>query len=187
MIRDEVKKMKKKRMSNGIKFLLAVVGIYAIVALFDPALVEKAVIKTVEIFIQIIPILILVFAVIYIINRYLDPQKIQKHIGEKSGIKGWLYAVIAGVLIAGPPYVLYPVFGDLQKKGMKNSLIAVILYNRNVKIQFLPAMIYYFGLPFSVVMSIYMIIFSLLNGIVVEKLAGKNEGSRMSKNGSPNN
>ncbi|MDY6822450.1 MAG: bile acid:sodium symporter [Thermodesulfobacteriota bacterium] len=36
--------------------------------------------------------------------------------------------------------MLYPIFGDLQKGGVKNSLIAVVHYNRNVKLQFLPAM-----------------------------------------------
>ena len=170
MSQPEVKKIKKKRLSNSNKFLFLVIGIYAGLGFYDIILVKDAFFRTFNVFLKIIPILVLVFVVIYIINRYLDAQKIQKHIGEKSGFKGWVYAVIAGVLIAGPPYVLYPIFGDLQKKGMKNSLIAVILYNRNVKLQFLPAMVYYFGLSFSLVLSVYMILFSLLNGALLGAL-----------------
>ena len=167
MNKKSLEQLKKKRLSNSMRFLLVVVILYIGLAFWDPALIKGAVWKTGEVFVQILPILVLVFGVIYVINHYLDPQKIERHLGEESGIRGWLYAVIAGILIAGPPYVLYPIFGDLQKGGMKNSLIAVVLYNRNVKVQFLPAMIYYFGLPFSVVLSFYMLLFSLFNGMLV--------------------
>lgn len=174
MNKKGVSRMKKKRLSNSIRFLLIVIGIYITVGFFDIDLAMKAATKTGVIFVKILPILAFVFAIIYAVNRYLDAEKIQKHIGHESGIRGWLYAIVAGVIIAGPPYVLYPIFGDLQKKGMKNSLIAVILYNRNVKIQFLPAMVYYFGLAFTVVISIYMIIFSLVNGALVGALTKNN-------------
>lgn len=167
------KKTSKKKISNANIFLLIVLGIYMILGFYDIILVKGALRRTLEVFVDIIPVLFLVFAVIYIINRYLDTQKMQKYLGAESGIRGWVYAVIVGVFLAGPPYILYPIFGDLQKKGMKNSLIAVILYNRNVKFQFLPALIYYFGLPFSVVLSVYMIIFSLLNGVLVGSLTKK--------------
>ena len=56
---------------------------------------------------------------------------------------------------------------------MRNSLLAVLLYNRNVKIPFIPAMIYYFGLKFTVFISLYIIIFSVLNGKLIEALAGE--------------
>ncbi len=161
------KKIKKIRISKSFLFLLMVVFLYAVVGFFDIVLVKEALGKTLEIFLKILPILVLVFGLIYLINRYFDTKKVQKHLGEESGLRGWIYAVVAGVVLAGPPYILYPIFGKLQDKGMKNSLIAVILYNRNVKLQFLPALIYYFGLPFSIILSFYMIVFSLFNGILV--------------------
>lgn len=167
MRKRETSQMKKKRLSNSIRFLLIVVGIYIFIGFFDIHLIAKAVTETGVIFLKILPILAFVFIILYLINRYLNTKKIQKHLGEKSGIRGWLYAVIAGIVLAGPPYVLYPILGDLQKREMKNSLISVILYNRNVKIQFLPAMVYYFGLSFTVVISIYMLVFSLVNGALV--------------------
>ncbi|MCD4693857.1 hypothetical protein K8R62_00675, partial [bacterium] len=76
-----------------------------------------------------------------------------------------------GVLISGPPYVLFPLLGDLKKKGMSNSLIAVLLYNRNVKITFIPVMIYYFGLEFTVIISILIILFSVPNAWLVAHLS----------------
>ena len=93
--------------------------------------------------------------------------------GKDSGLKGWFYDLIGGIIISGPPYVLYPMLGELQDNGARNGLIAAILYNRNVKIHFLPAMIYYFGMRYTVVLSIYILLFSLLNGKLLEIIVGE--------------
>jgi uncharacterized membrane protein YraQ (UPF0718 family) len=55
---------------------------------------------------------------------------------------------------------------------MKDSLITTFLYNRAIKIPLIPMMIYYFGWAFAVILSITMVSFSILNGIVVERLTG---------------
>lgn len=159
--------MRRKRLSSSMRFFLAVAGIYGVVYFFRPRLIQVAVQETGDMILKILPILAAVFVIIYLINRFLDPRRLQRHVGEGSGIKGWLYATVAGILISGPPYVLYPLLGDLKQKGMKNSLLAVLLYNRNVKIPFLPAMIYYFGLAFTVIISLYIVLFSFLNGLLV--------------------
>jgi len=61
-------------------------------------------------------------------------------------------------------------FGELKKHGARTALLATILYNRNVKIHFVPAIIYYFGIRYTVVLSIYILLFSLLNGKLIELL-----------------
>ena len=73
--------------------------------------------------------------------------------------------------------MLYPLFGDLQKKGMRNALVAVILYNRNVKIPFIPVMIYYFGYSFTIIISLFIIFFSIFNGMIVELLVNSQSKS----------
>lgn len=167
--------MRNIRTSATVKFLVVVLGIYIVISFFDTGLAVKAAIDTGETLVKIVPVLILVFGVIYFINRYLNTSKLQKHVGGEFGIRGWLYAIIAGILVSGPPYVLYPLFGDLQKKGMRNALLAVILYNRNVKIPFVPVMIYYFGTAFTIIVSVYIILFSIANGLLVEALTNKKE------------
>lgn len=171
MIKAGINKLRQKRIATTIKFLLVVAGIYAVVSFFDRQLAIQATIDTGKTLIKIIPILVLVFGVLYGINRFLDISKLQKHVGSESGIRGWLYAIIAGIIISGPPYVLYPLFGDLQKKGMRNALLAATLYNRNVKIPFVPVMIYYFGTAFTIIVSVYIVVFSIANGLLVELLA----------------
>jgi uncharacterized membrane protein YraQ (UPF0718 family) len=90
-----------------------------------------------------------------------------KYLGQEAGLKGWLLAIIGGILVSGPPYILFPLLKDLKKKGMSNALLAVFLYNRNVKIPFFPVMIYYFGLTYTVIISFYIIIFSIFNGLLI--------------------
>jgi hypothetical protein len=77
----------------------------------------------------------------------LSPSKINKHLGKNSGVKGWLYAIAGGIFISGPPYKIY----------------------------FLPAIIYYFNLRYAVILSIYIILFSILNGILLEFIISENE------------
>ena len=155
------------KISGGVKFLIVVLAIYLVIALFNFSIIKEAFSGFLQMLIKIVPILIIVFAVMILVNLYFTRERIGKYLGAESGIKGWFYAIISGILVSGPPYVLFPLLGELKKEGMKNSLSAVFLYNRNVKIPFLPVMIYYFGLSFTVVLSIYIIIFSILNGKLI--------------------
>jgi len=59
---------------------------------------------------------------------------------------------------------------EFRMHGAKNSLLAAFLYNRNVKIHFLPVMIYYFGLRYSLIVSVYIILFSVVKGLLIERL-----------------
>ena len=166
---NTIKNKPKQKISGGIKFFLAVLIVYFIVALFNAETVKIAFLNFLQIIWKIIPILTIVFLAMVLINLYFTKERTEKYFGQQSGIRGWIYVVISGILISGPPYTLYPFLGELKKHGMKNSLLAVFLYNRNVKIPFIPVMIYYFGLGFTVIMSFYIIAFSILNGVLVEK------------------
>jgi len=158
---------KKNRISGSIRFLLIILILYLIVFLFSISVAKEAFLNFLIMFVKIIPILGMVFLIMMLTNLFFTTERIKKHLGEESGWKGWIYAMIAGIIISGPPYILFPLLGELRKGGMKNSLMAVFLYNRNVKIQFLPVMVYYFGLNFTLILSLYIIIFSIFNGQII--------------------
>jgi len=170
---NNIENKPKQKFSGGMKFFLIVLIAYFIIALFNAEAVEIALMNFLRMIWKIIPILMVVFFAMILINLYFTEKRIKKYLGQQSGIKGWIYAIISGILISGPPYVLYPLLGELKKHGMKNSLLAVFLYNRNVKIPFIPVMIYYFGLLFTIIISFYIIAFSILNGVLVEKFTGQ--------------
>ncbi len=154
-------------MSGGMKFLIVVLAVYLIFVFLNFSAAENASSNFLKMLVEIIPILAVVFVIMILVNMYFTRERIGKYLGAESGARGWIYAIISGVLVSGPPYVLFPLLGDLKKGGMKNSLAAVFLYNRNVKIPFFPVLVYYFGLSFSIILSTYIIIFSVLNGKII--------------------
>jgi len=160
----------KTKLAGRWKFLLLMLAIYLLAGWLDPDLAISALHGFKGMFLKIVPILGVVFVALLLVNLLLNPERIRKHLGKDSGLKGWLFAVLGGILVSGPPYVLYPMLGEFRKHGAHNGLIAVFLYNRNVKIPFLPVMVYYFGLRYTVVVSALIILFSLLNGLVVGRL-----------------
>ncbi|PLX50855.1 MAG: permease [Desulfobulbaceae bacterium] len=149
-------------------FLLLVLVVYGLFALLDPAVTAAALGYFFSMLRKVIPILALVFVVMLLVNIFLDPARIRRHLGKDSGLRGWFYAIVSGIVISGPPFVLYPMLGDLKRHGARNALLATMLYNRNVKVYFLPAIVYYFGLRYAVVLSVYIIVFSVLNGMLLE-------------------
>ena len=148
------------------------VAAYALVALIRPLVAGAALGEFLLMAGKIIPILGLVFILLFILNIFLTPHRVRTFFGSGSGVRGWLLAMLGSILITGPPYVLYPMLGECKRHGMKDSLLAVILYNRNVKIPFLPPMVYYFGLNYTVVLSVYILLFSVLNGMIIGYFLG---------------
>ncbi len=172
-IKNNTKYPEGKKISGGMKFFLFMIFIYFIVYLFSKYLIIDALANTVMTFIKILPTLGLVFIIMIISNLYIKKGKIQKHLGYESGLRGWIFAILAGIFIAGAPYILFPLLGDLKKQGMKDSLMAVFLYNRNVKIPFFPISILYFGLAYTIIISLLIVILSVFNGILVGKMTSR--------------
>jgi uncharacterized membrane protein YraQ (UPF0718 family) len=67
-------------------------------------------------------------------------------------------------------FLWYPLLQELKEKGMRDALIATFLYSRAVKIPLLPVMVLYFGVKLVVVLTILMVLFSIIDVILVEKI-----------------
>ncbi len=163
--------MKKSEQSDtGWYFLAGVIILYIIVALIKPAALLPSLKFFLNIIIKIIPVFILIFILMAVINLFVTTKKLVKYFGKKSGVKGWIAAIITGIISTGPIYLWYPLLNDLQKGGVRNGLIAAFLYNRAVKIPLLALMIVYFGLTYTIILTIVMIIASIFQGLIVEEI-----------------
>ena len=105
-----------------------------------------------------------------VMNYFVNPKKISRYVGEKSGWKGWVLATGAGIISHGPIYVWYPLLKELREHGMKNGLAAVFLYNRAVKIPLVPLMIYYFGVQFLIILTLLTLLASIIEGKIIDTL-----------------
>ena len=124
----------------------------------------------------IAPVLVAVFFLTALLNTFVKPKSIARHIGRKSGLRGYLIAVVGGVLSHGPAYVWYPVLADLRNHGARNGLVVAFLYARAVKLPWLPVMVSYFGLPFTLLLCFYILLGAWLQGMIAEKLLGMQRG-----------
>ena len=151
-------------------FLIIAVIIFLGFYLFKPSLGLSTLLKFSSLGVQILPELAIIFALVFLFNYFVEPKKIVEFLGKRSGALGWFIAIVSGIISTGPIYLWYPLLSDLKNRGMRNALISTFLYNRAVKIPLLALMIHYFGLPFVIIINIYMIIFSVINGYFTEKL-----------------
>ena len=119
---------------------------------------------------QMFPVLGLVLLLLFIANLLLTPATVKRYLGKKAGAKGWIASVVAGIFSMGPIYAWYTALAELQQKGMRTAFVATFLYSRAVKIPLLPLMIYYFGLSYTIVLCLYLIVFSVINGFLTERL-----------------
>jgi uncharacterized membrane protein YraQ (UPF0718 family) len=120
-------------------------------------------------------VLVTVFILLLVSKLFFSPRRVVRVLGASSGYKGWIFMIIGGVLSAGPIYLWYPLLRDLRQKGTRDALIIAFLNSRAVKAPFLPIMIYYFGFSFVLILTTYMILFSVINGLIVEKLLSRNK------------
>jgi len=160
----------KKLKFKGLKFLVAVIIIYILLSIYDFADIYKIFGKFGTMLYKVIPIFVLVIFITAIINYLLNPKKIMKYFGIDSGKRGIFYALIGGIISHGPMYAWYPMLDDMKKHGLKFSLIATFMYARAVKIPLLPFMIGLFGITFTIIVNIYILIFALLQGKIIEIL-----------------
>ncbi|MEJ2454067.1 MAG: permease [Candidatus Thiodiazotropha sp.] len=149
--------------------MLLVIACYVIAWLYDSRLALDILGFSGGLLYKLIPALFLVFAIIFLSNLLIRPDWVGRHVGKDSGVKGWLVAIIGGILSVGPVYPWYALLKDLRAKGMRTALIAVFLYNRGIKLPLLPLMIHYFGLAYTIILALYLTIFSLLAGVIMER------------------
>jgi len=160
----------KSTMRGGLWFLLAVLLLYGIAFLLDPTSTNLALDRSAELFSRLLPVLGFVISVLFIASLLLQPSWVRENLGERSGPRGWVLAVAGGILSAGPVYPWYAMLGDLRSKGMRTALMSVFLYNRAIKLPLLPLLIHYFGPTYALILFVYLILFSLPAGLLLERL-----------------
>jgi len=162
--------MKSDKSYAGIYFLLIVAVLWCIVLMIDIKKVFDAWQFFIGILLKIIPVIILIFILMIFINYFIRQNTLTKYLGRDSGFQGWIIATIAGILSTGPIYLWYPLLNDMQKQGVRDGLIATFIYNRAIKLPLLPLLIMYFGLAYTSILTVVVIIASFFQGYLTEKI-----------------
>ncbi len=143
---------------------------YVLAFFFDESTARDAVGKSLHTLTIVAPIIVIVLLLTALMGTFVDPKAFTKHLGEGSGAKGWAIALAAGIISHGSSYVWYPLLADLRMHGTRSGLIVAFLYARAVKIPWLPLMASYFGLAFTVVLTLYIVVGAYVQGRIAQAL-----------------
>jgi uncharacterized membrane protein YraQ (UPF0718 family) len=118
----------------------------------------------------------LMFILIGLFDVWAPREKIERHIGTGSGMKGAAWMILLSMLQAGPLYGAFPVAYMLYKKGssIRNIFIYLGAFS-TMKIPMLTFEVGFLGLKFSMLRTILTIPVFILIAILMEKfLATRN-------------
>lgn len=158
---------------KGLKMLAVVALLYGVAFAFDSVRAMESVRGFGHVLGTLIPILAVVLVLTALINYFLSPEALARHLGEDSGLKGWFIALLAGVISHGPMYAWYPMIQDLREHGAQDGLIVTFFYARAVKLALLPMLALYFGVTFAVTLTVLTLIAAWGQGAVMNALAQK--------------
>ncbi|MCX6003848.1 MAG: permease [Chloroflexi bacterium] len=105
--------------------------------------------------IEMITFIPFLFIIVGLFDVWVPKEKIQRHIGQESGIKGIGIVILLAMLQAGPLYGAFPVASMLYKKGasIKNIFIYLGAF-ASLKIPMLGIEIGYLGIKFTLVRTL---------------------------------
>ncbi|MEN8130335.1 MAG: permease [Pseudomonadota bacterium] len=154
----------------GWWFLLAVLMLHLGVRMIDPTVSLESLGYFVGVVTRLLPALGVMFLLLWLFNLFASPQQITRSLGQQSGLKGWIFTIVGGVVSMGSVYLWYPLLRDLKTHGMRTTLIATFLYSRAVKIPLLPLMMHYFGTLYTILFVLNVLLFSIASGLVMERI-----------------
>jgi uncharacterized membrane protein YraQ (UPF0718 family) len=122
----------------------------------------------IQFFIEMAGIIPLMSILVGLFDVWVPKEKIQKHIGEKSGVKGTALVVLLAMLQAGPLYGAFPVAYILHKKGcsVKNIFIYLGAFS-TLKIPMLGLEISFLGLKFSLLRTFVTLPLFILIAVIM--------------------
>ena len=156
-------------------FLFSVLIIYFLTGLFNIQYFLNVWSLVIYIFIkQILFVLFIVFIFMFILNILLKKNKFKEKIKKSTKSTKYIISIIGWIFSTWPVYMWYPVLKKLKESGLSYGHIATFIYARAVKIPLLAAMIFYFGLKYTIIFNLVLIILALLIWILIDLILNKN-------------
>lgn len=143
----------------------------------------KALSITASSFKEMLLVLPPVFILLGLLDVWVPRETIIKYMGEGSGIKGILLAILIGSAAAGPLYGAFPVAAVFMKKGVKFSNILIFIGAwSTTKIPMLLFEMAALGAKFAVTRLMVDIPGIIIIAYILSKLISKDEVDKIYKN-----
>lgn len=164
--------MHKNSQSNKNKyskfiFLSIIALFYGILYFFNPIKSKEAFLYASNVFKEVMPILLLIYVFMVFFN-FIPEKKLKSQITKSSKMLKYIIMSLLGMLSHGPIYAWYPLMTQFKQKGVSLGSIGAFLYARGIKLTLLPLLIHYFGLNFTIILTIVMLFASLAQAVVID-------------------
>ncbi len=125
---------------------------------------------------EMIVFLPLIFILIGLGDVWISREKVEKHIGNESGVKGIVYVIFLSMAQVGPLYGAFPVAYLLWKKGasVRNIFIYLGAFC-TIKIPMLTFEIGFLGLKFSLIRTLISLPIIILIAFLMDKFFGSSK------------
>lgn len=115
------------------------------------------------------------FILIGLFDVWIPKERIEKHVGESSGVKGILLVMLLAFIQAGPLYAAFPVAYILWAKGCSPTNVFIYLSAfTTAKIPMITFEICFLGLKFSLLRILITIPVFILIGMAMGKYFKRN-------------
>jgi len=165
-------------MKKNIKMRIAYISIYflflavSFVLGYNPG--KEIGYNFVSFLLYMLKILPCAFILIGLFEVWVKRELIEKHLGEESGIKGYIWITLFAGTIAGGLLVAFPIAYSLYNKGAKLSI--VFTYIGAAAICRIPMTLYeasFMGVKFTMIRLLFSLPLVIITSILLEKYLGK--------------
>jgi uncharacterized membrane protein YraQ (UPF0718 family) len=149
--------------------LISVTIVFLVVSfLLDRRRTFHGVRKGLNMFVNLLPVILTMLAVVSIVLFLLPQETLVKYMGTGAGVAGWLTAALLGSVALIPGFIAYPLCGILIKQGVSYSVISVFITTlMMVGFITLPVEAKFFGMKVSLVRNGLSFIAALLIGFLM--------------------
>lgn len=154
---------------DEILFVLAV-ALYAWAFVVSPGRAMQALQVGARQFVAVLPIIMAVFIALGIFNAWVDKKRIASALGKESGFKGIVVASLAGTVLIGPVYVVFPLLKSVREHGARWAVVGAVLAAWAVKVPMIPMEISMLGWRFSVARVVLVALAAIPIGLLLEWL-----------------
>lgn len=158
-------------MQNEALFVLAII-LYTWAVIVSPGKTAQALISGAATLLNTLPIIVAVFLALGLFNVWVDKKKVAGALGKGSGLKSMVLASLAGTILVGPVYVIFPLMKAVREHGARWAVIGAVLAAWAVKIPMVPMEMSMLGVKFSVMRIALVAVAAIPIGLLLEWIMG---------------
>ncbi len=162
-----------KKTTLGLTIAVAVLAVISYMQ-GGPGNVLAGIKGAVSVFYSVLPLLLAAFLVAGLVQVLAPREFIGKMLGDKSGIKGYFIAGIAGAIIPGGPYVYFPLVVSFISSGAALGPMISFIVGKNLwSLSRIPMEIALMGPRLTLIRFTATLLFPPLAGLIAQHLFSK--------------